>query len=65
MPSHSERFRKTDGEKFCGQKMDEMRSEESFQGVPEVQVPITGEERLFRRLGEVERCELWNRLILR
>lgn len=36
--------------------MDEMGSEESFQEVPVIQVPMTSEERLLRRLGEVDRC---------
>eukprot|EP00903_Cladosiphon_okamuranus_P014924 g13818.t2 len=35
--------------------MDEIGSEESFQDVPAIQLPITDEERLLRKLGEVDR----------
>eukprot|EP00752_Nemacystus_decipiens_P007893 g7052.t1 len=35
--------------------MDEMGSEESFQEVPAIQVPMTNEERLLRRLSEVDK----------
>lgn len=37
-------------------KMEDMGSEESFQDAPAIQVPMTSEERLLRRLGEVDRC---------
>lgn len=38
------------------QNMDEMGSEESFQDVSAIHVPMTSEERLLRRLSEVDRC---------
>lgn len=44
----------TDPERTCA--MDEMGSEESFQDVTVIKVPMTSEEKLLRRLGEVDRC---------